>query len=248
MPFGRQNHCSEADLSAYLDAQLPDAAKQRCDAHLTACGDCREALDGLSAVRSSLRQLPQAAAPRSFRLREAQVEVIRSRQPAFIVRVMPQLSGISVVSLVAFLALVGINASGGVGVGDGDSDSSGASLTRSLQEDAAASNSPPDSDTLEASEASPDATSEPLPQGATRNGTNDAFSGDDALSAEATRTAAAQFAPDPVSEGEDGDGTASSASNVSDDSNTGLYIAMALTAALALASGSLAFAAWRRTA
>jgi len=211
-----------------------------------ACGGCREAFDGLSAVRSSLRVLPRAEAPRSFRLREAQVELIRSRQPAFIVRVMPQLTGISVVSLVAFLALVGMNASGGVGVGGGDSDSSGANLTRSsIQEDAAASESPPDA--LESSGASLGATSAPDLERAAGS-TYDATGGDDAaFSAEATREAAAELAPAPVHEGEESDGATSSASNASDGSSSGLYIAMAVTAALALVSGGLAFAAWRRT-
>ena len=121
MPFKRNSHCSEADLSGYLDARLADAAKQRCDTHLAACSNCRTALEGLRAVRSSLRALPAATAQRSFRLRQAQVDSAPAPRRTLLEQAMPALSGVSAASLVAFVVLVGVSTSGGGGAGSPDS-------------------------------------------------------------------------------------------------------------------------------
>jgi len=235
VPFGRDSHISETDLSAYLDVQLTGAAKERCDAHLRACGGCRDALDGLGAVRSSLRELPRASAPRSFRLREAQVDRAQAPRRPLLLQAMPLLSGVSALSLVVFIGLVSVNAFGGANSGAStNSKSSSGSYESSAQNDASAS---------ENASAAPDAQSiapsgisgTPLPEGPT---TRDSFADDQAVgAAEATGTAARPPAPVAVSSRSDSGG----------DSDTAMHIAEAVAAALALGSGGLAFAAYRRT-
>jgi hypothetical protein len=241
VPFGRDSHCSETDLSAYLDAQLASDSRQRCDAHLAACAECRDALESLSAVRSSLRALPRATAPRSFRLRQAQAEVIRSRQPAFIVRVMPQLSGLSAVSLVAFLLLVAVNVTGGVDLGTSSNSKSASSVMSAGQETAADSPVPEFSDNV----AGPGTVSPPsaaisatpyAPAPESTIGQDGSLNSADQNADKAARTAAAL--PAPV-------GTITSSDN--GNSDTAMHIAEAVAAAIALASGGLAFAAYRRT-
>lgn len=61
-------------LSAYLDGELEARDAERLEAHLSECESCRDELEGLRAISASLRELPEAEAPRSFALRPAQVE------------------------------------------------------------------------------------------------------------------------------------------------------------------------------
>jgi len=242
VPFGRDSHCSETDLSAYLDAQLAGAAQERCDAHLRACGGCRDALDGLGAVRSSLRELPRASAPRSFRLREAQVGRAQVRRWPLLVQAMPLLSGMSAVSLVVFIGLVSVNVSGGVKLGtSNDSKSSGASSLMSADRGTAADSALPEGS--ENAPVAPNALSGApsgtldtrQPEAATARN-SEFFAADQAAgAAEATSTAARPPAPVAVSSDNGG------------DSDTAMHIAEAVAAALALGSGGLAFTAYRRT-
>ena len=109
MFFRRRSHAiSEEQLSAYIDGQLDDAAAARLEEHVEACSPCRDALAELRTVRSTLRELPQVAAPRSFALREADVRpapatrVSGGRTPAL-------LGGLASVALVAFLTLVSVD-------------------------------------------------------------------------------------------------------------------------------------------
>ena len=55
-------------LSAYLDGELVDAAREQLEAHLADCADCRRELAELRQVRALLRALPTPALPRSFTL------------------------------------------------------------------------------------------------------------------------------------------------------------------------------------
>ncbi|MCH7717978.1 MAG: zf-HC2 domain-containing protein, partial [Chloroflexi bacterium] len=52
----------DQELSAYVDGQLPSAARARLEEHVQACAACREALEELRALRGALRELPRAAA------------------------------------------------------------------------------------------------------------------------------------------------------------------------------------------
>ncbi len=69
-------------LSAQLDGMLDAPASARLDAHVATCDACGAQLDGLRATRAALRSMPEATAPRSFRLRVADtVPVTAPRSP-----------------------------------------------------------------------------------------------------------------------------------------------------------------------
>lgn len=57
-------------LSSYLDGEVSEAEARDLERHLETCASCRGELEGLRATVGLLRQLPQLAVPRSFRLRE----------------------------------------------------------------------------------------------------------------------------------------------------------------------------------
>ena len=109
--FWHRHPVSGSDLSAYVDGQLGEAARGRVDAHIDACASCREALAELRALRSAIRELPRASAPRSFSLREADVQPL-TPQPSGFSRAMPALSAVAMVAFLGFWALVGLDASG----------------------------------------------------------------------------------------------------------------------------------------
>ena len=108
MFFWRKHPIRDADLSAYVDGQLEPPARDRLEVHIETCTPCREVLAELSMLRSALRELPPATAPRSFALREADVrgEAKPSPMPA---RPPALLGGLASVALVAFVALVGVD-------------------------------------------------------------------------------------------------------------------------------------------
>ncbi|QBI21215.1 hypothetical protein ER308_17665 [Egibacter rhizosphaerae] len=54
---------SEEQLSARLDGAVASSTAQRLDAHVRNCGDCRACLEGLRAVRDTLRSLPPRQVP-----------------------------------------------------------------------------------------------------------------------------------------------------------------------------------------
>ncbi len=58
-------------LSSYLDGEVSEAEARDIERHLDTCEGCRSELESLRATVGLLRQLPQLAVPRSFRLREA---------------------------------------------------------------------------------------------------------------------------------------------------------------------------------
>lgn len=109
--FWRRHPVSDEQLSAYLDEQLVAAEGARVQAHVESCASCRETLDELRAVRSALRSLPSAASPRSYTLREADVQAPASVQTGWLPRAMPALSGLTAAALVAFVVLVGVDIS-----------------------------------------------------------------------------------------------------------------------------------------
>lgn len=90
-------------LSARLDGQLNAVATARLDAHVQSCEACRVTTDGLRATRDALRSMPDVEAPRSFRLRAADVE----RRPATAPwQASPMLRWAPAVSAVAAVVLV----------------------------------------------------------------------------------------------------------------------------------------------
>lgn len=53
-------------LSGFLDQALPGVEQRRVEAHLAACGECREELSELRAVSSLVSSLPRRPLPRGF--------------------------------------------------------------------------------------------------------------------------------------------------------------------------------------
>ena len=125
MLFWRRKHpIRDEELSAYVDGQLDVAAGARLEVHIESCAACRDTLTELRAVRSALAALPQSPAPRSFALREEDVQPQPSRATLAAFGPAPALlGGVATVALVAFVVLVGIDVT--------DESSGGAGGTRS---------------------------------------------------------------------------------------------------------------------
>lgn len=230
MFFRRSRHPSDGDLSAYLDGRLEDAVRARLEAHLAGCPTCRQALEELRAVRQALRELPRTAAPRSFALREADVRPAPARQPVGgLGRMAPLLSGVTAVALFAFLALVGVDVLGGPLERAEEAPRPAAQGAYEAREEAPAEATVATEFELGApEEAAPP--EEPTAGGETREPLR---SGQLAPRA----TPPAQATP------------AAAARAAEEEDRTGLRIAEAALAAVALvAGGSLALAWWRRRA
>jgi hypothetical protein len=110
--FQRRIHATDDELSAYLDGRLDAAVRERVGGHVDGCAICRQALDGLRTVQTSLRGL-RAKAPRSFALREAVARPVRARSRGGFDGVMPLLSGVTAMAMIALFAVVGVDMSGG---------------------------------------------------------------------------------------------------------------------------------------
>lgn len=110
--FGHHRPDTEA-LSALLDARLGAAQAAALDAHVAGCDACRGRLADLRAVRDALRAMPDADAPRSFRLRAADVERARPiAAPGRIARALPLVSAAAAAAFVVLIG-AGIYARGG---------------------------------------------------------------------------------------------------------------------------------------
>jgi len=71
----RRSHRPDVEaLSALLDGCLEEAEARALHAHVASCDACTRELDGLREVRSMVSALGTVAVPRSFRLRQADVE------------------------------------------------------------------------------------------------------------------------------------------------------------------------------
>ncbi|MEX0751248.1 MAG: zf-HC2 domain-containing protein [Dehalococcoidia bacterium] len=115
-------------LSAYLDGELASERAAALEAHVAGCEACSTMLEGMRDVRTMLRALPQADAPRSFRVRpEVAAEPRRGipAPPAPLLRAMPVLSAAAVI---VFAITVSLDVAGG---GNGDNGSSAARVAMS---------------------------------------------------------------------------------------------------------------------
>ncbi len=100
-----RTHQPDAELlSALLDGRLDAAPRAAAETHVAACRACTARLGELRQIRSMLAAMPHAEAPRSFRLRQADVEAAPAparRSPAL--RAMPALGGLAMVAFVVVL-------------------------------------------------------------------------------------------------------------------------------------------------
>lgn len=112
--LGRSHRPDIELLSEYLDGRLEAAGDVRLEAHVESCAACRTRLAALRDAREALRALPAAEAPRSFRLRAAQVGAAPRPRPAPpLVRAMPVLSAAAIVVFAAVLGADLYRSSGG---------------------------------------------------------------------------------------------------------------------------------------
>ncbi|NOY97706.1 MAG: hypothetical protein GXP40_00670, partial [Chloroflexi bacterium] len=85
-------HLTELQLNECLDGTLDSTARQRVEAHLSACEACRARLDDLRLVFSALEGLPETPLTRDLtpgvlaRLPKARLAPSLWRQPAFLVQ------------------------------------------------------------------------------------------------------------------------------------------------------------------
>ncbi len=241
MLFWRGRHeVREQDLSAYVDGELKASALQRVEAHLDVCAACRESVTELRAVRQSVKELPRVPVPRSFVLREADV----AAEPAaagtgLFASVTPLLSGVAAIAVVAFVVLAGFDiASDSNGFGDRDAvRTSGDSL--SLEADSEAELAPSTENAVPPAVGlsdvdGTDGEDESEPGAGDLNGFTQGFEyGQDILTGDDARG------------GEPAPG--SQAALAEDSNDTGLRIAEAVAAGIAVVAGGAAlFIWWRR--
>lgn len=104
----RRSHRPDAQaLSALVDGRLDPSRAQALQTHIAACTLCAARLDELRRVKTMLAAMPQADSPRSFRLRQADVESPARPAPVFLpglLRAMPAASGIAALAFVLVLA------------------------------------------------------------------------------------------------------------------------------------------------
>jgi hypothetical protein len=60
------DHLTESQLSEYFDHALDDTDLQAAEAHLSACAECRRALDELQRLAATLESLPEEHLPRDL--------------------------------------------------------------------------------------------------------------------------------------------------------------------------------------
>ncbi|MCH8949961.1 MAG: zf-HC2 domain-containing protein [Chloroflexi bacterium] len=107
----RRHPIGDEELNAYIDGELDAAARSRVEAHIESCAACRESVAELRTVSQALQSLAGAQTPRSFALREADVEPFpgRARQAGWLAGATPLLGGVAAVAFLAFFVLVGVD-------------------------------------------------------------------------------------------------------------------------------------------
>ncbi len=96
-------------LSAQLDGQLDAVAASRLAAHLASCEACRAALAGLRETRDALRAMPELEAPRSFRLRAADVEPRTAPAPSHPSPTLRWAPAVSAIAAAVFVVALGVD-------------------------------------------------------------------------------------------------------------------------------------------
>ena len=109
--FWRNRHeVRGEELSAFIDNELEESARLRVERHIESCTPCTEALGELRAVSLAISELPAVPAPRSFTLRQADVDPVQAIAPSGLFgSVQPLLGGVAAIAIVAFVVLVGVD-------------------------------------------------------------------------------------------------------------------------------------------
>lgn len=117
--FNREHRPDTVALSALADGELDPTQTGALEAHVAGCAACSAELAGMRQVRSLLQALPEQDAPRSFRLREADVSPAPRQAPQQLglLRLMPALSA---AAAIVFVVALSADLTSGGGNGDGD--------------------------------------------------------------------------------------------------------------------------------
>ena len=117
--FSREHQPDTVALSALADGELDPTQTGALEAHVAGCAACSAELAGMRRVRSLLQALPEQDAPRSFRLREADVSPAPRQAPQQLglLRLMPALSA---AAAIVFVVALSADLTSGGGNGDGD--------------------------------------------------------------------------------------------------------------------------------
>lgn len=121
--WDRNPHLRAEEASALVDGELPAAG--RAASHVAACEDCRALVDEMARLREMLAALPEAEAPRSFRLRASDVAAPASARSAggigLVPRLLPYVSAAAAAVFVVAMTLQ-YYPDGGAGSDAGDGD------------------------------------------------------------------------------------------------------------------------------
>lgn len=101
----RRSHRPDVDaLSALADGRLDAPTARELEAHVAGCDSCAESLAGVREVKSILSAMREVEAPRSFRLRRADIQAARrAAAQSSPLRWAPALSGAAAALFVAVL-------------------------------------------------------------------------------------------------------------------------------------------------
>ncbi len=132
--FRRHSRIHEM-LDAFVDGELGRSEAARVEAHLPSCASCREAVAATRALKASLVALPQAPAPRSFRLTPAMVAQPLSRPsrtatPGFLA--VARFAAAASVAAFAVVGTLNLTSNGGTG-GDHAMSASGVAESADLK-------------------------------------------------------------------------------------------------------------------
>jgi hypothetical protein len=235
-------------LSAHLDGRLDAREMARLEPHLASCEACRADLAGLRAARDALRALPEAAPPRSFRLRPADVEraaVSGAPGPSPMLRWAPAASAVAAV-VFAIVLSVDLTSSGG-----------GSSYRAPLA--ARPADNAPNAQTSGAADKSIAGASAPVPQsgaagadatgnaaapGSPTSDTSDSQQGSPAP--DATQAARSAFGPAPTATSQLQAAAGRATADNGGNNTTALRVIEIVAAAIALASAAAAIIVRRR--
>lgn len=242
-------------LSALLDGALAPDRASAIGAHVATCEACTTMLEGMRDVRTMLHALPQVEAPRSFKLRAADVAARPRAVPAppnTLMRAMPVLSGAAVL---VFAIAVSFDVAG-----SGGSDDDGSAQLASMA-DSAAESSQYNEATRDGAGAADDAaapTTSPAP-GVLRRSPETTPPAPAAGAAPESAEDATTIAAFEARSGADGDAappgddsereieaTSAAAEDDGDRNNLGLRVVQIASAAVAIAAAVIGVRLWRK--
>lgn len=240
-----------AQADAYADGELRATDRDRFEAHLASCERCRAAVQSARELKAVVRRLPEATAPRSFRITPALLAAQPERSVAATART-PLYLGIARatagLAVFAFAGAFVLNVVGGSG-SDGDADTAGALRETSFEAAADSAGGAPATNDLGSSEPSAQVSVTPqIAPAATGGASGSSFETPPSAgqTPAANRSSSETVPPDqvpvaPLAEDDDGDeaisaiGYDASATAEEDDGASAITVGLGVLAATAVA-------------